>query len=273
MRSLHIIYKKGSQPFLSVSDFAKVSVPVPPLEVQCEIVRVLDSFTLLTDELTDELTARKKQYEYYLNQFFERQKDNLVALEDVGTLTRGKRFVHADATDVGVPCIHYGELYTYYGVHASNVKSHIREELRSKMRYAHKGDVIIVGAGENNIDIGVGVAWEGEEDVAVHDACYTLVHEQNSKYIAYYLRSDMYHSQIKKYVSSGKICSISASGLGKAKIPIPSLEEQQRIVEILERFDVLCNNISSGIPAEIEVRKKQYEYYRDKLLSFKELGA
>ena len=266
-------YKKGSQPFLSVSDFAKVSVPVPPLEVQCEIVRVLDSFTLLTDELTDELTARKKQYEYYLNQFFERQKDNLVALEDVGTLTRGKRFVHADATDVGVPCIHYGELYTYYGVHASNVKSHIREELRSKMRYAHKGDVIIVGAGENNIDIGVGVAWEGEEDVAVHDACYTLVHEQNSKYIAYYLRSDMYHSQIKKYVSSGKICSISASGLGKAKIPIPSLEEQQRIVEILERFDVLCNNISSGIPAEIEVRKKQYEYYRDKLLSFKELGA
>ena len=152
-----------------------------------------------------------------------------------------------------------------------NVKSHIREELRSKMRYAHKGDVIIVGAGENNIDIGVGVAWEGEEDVAVHDACYTLVHEQNSKYIAYYLRSDMYHSQIKKYVSSGKICSISASGLGKAKIPIPSLEEQQRIVEILERFDVLCNNISSGIPAEIEARKKQYEYYRDKLLSFKEL--
>ena len=264
-------YKKGSQPFLSVSDFAKVSVPVPPLEVQCEIVRVLDSFTLLTDELTDELTARKKQYEYYLNQFFERQKDNLVALEDVGTLTRGKRFVHADATDVGVPCIHYGELYTYYGVHASNVKSHIREELRSKMRYAHKGDVIIVGAGENNIDIGVGVAWEGEEDVAVHDACYTLVHEQNSKYIAYYLRSDMYHSQIKKYVSSGKICSISASGLGKAKIPIPSLEEQQRIVEILERCDVLCNNISSGIPAEIEARKKQYEYYRDKLLSFKEL--
>ena len=89
----------------------------------------------------------------------------------------------------------------------------------------------------------------------------------------HYLRSDMYHSQIKKYVSSGKICSISASGLGKAKIPIPSLEEQQRIVEILERFDVLCNNISSGIPAEIEVRKKQYEYYRDKLLSFKELGA
>ena len=248
-----------------IQDFV---IPVPPLEVQREIVRILDNFTELAAELAAELTARKQQYQYYLNCFFETQTDNLVPLESIGTLTRGKRFVHADATDTGVPCIHYGELYTYYGVHASAVKSHIREDLRPKMRYAHKGDVIIVGAGENNIDIGVGVAWEGNEDVAVHDACYTLKHSQNSKYISYYLRSDMYHSQIKKYVSEGKICSISAAGLGKAMIPIPSLSEQQRIVSILERFDVLCNDITTGLPAEIEARQKQYEYYRDKLLSF-----
>ena len=100
----------------------------------------------------------------------------------------------------GVPCIHYGELYTYYGVHASIAKSHIREELRDKMRYAHKGDVIIVGAGENNVDIGVGVAWEGDENIAVHDACYTLSnHQQNSKYLSYCLRTTDYHQQIKKY--------------------------------------------------------------------------
>lgn len=258
----------GAQPNLSSVKMMKFKIPVPPLEVQREIVRILDSFTSLTAELTAELTARKQQYQYYLNCFFETQTDNLVPLESIGTLTRGKRFVHADATDTGVPCIHYGELYTYYGVHASAVKSHIREDLRPKMRYAHKGDVIIVGAGENNIDIGVGVAWEGNEDVAVHDACYTLKHSQNSKYISYYLRSDMYHSQIKKYVSEGKICSISAAGLGKAMIPIPSLSEQQRIVSILERFDVLCNDITTGLPAEIEARQKQYEYYRDKLLSF-----
>jgi restriction modification system DNA specificity domain protein len=263
--------KKGSQPFLSVSDFDKIAIPVPPLEVQREIVRILDSFTLLTAELTAELTARKKQYQHYLNSFFENQTDNLVPLSSLGTITRGKRFVHADATETGVPCIHYGELYTFYGVHANTVKSHIREELRPKMRYAHKGDVIIVGAGENNIDIGVGVAWEGNEDVAVHDACYTLCHSQNSKYISYYLRSDMYHNQIKKYVSEGKICSISATGLGKALIPLPSIAEQERIVEILDRFDSLCNDISTGLPAEIEARQKQYEFYRDKLLSFKQL--
>ena len=246
-----------------------IKIPVPPLEVQREIVRVLDHFTLLSAELSAELKARKKQYEYYLDSFFKEQSDCLIPLNQVGKLTRGKRFVHADAVEEGVPCIHYGELYTYYGTHANTVKSHIREDLRDKMRYAHKGDVIIVGAGENNIDIGVGVSWEGEEEVAVHDACYTLVHDQNSRYISYYLRSHMYHEQIMKYVSSGKICAISAEGIGKAMIPLPSLKKQDEIVSILDRFETLCNDISEGIPAEIEARKKQYEYYRDKLLTFK----
>lgn len=198
-------------PKLMSNVMARIKVAVPPLEVQREIVCILDSFTLrtaeLAAELTAELTARKKQYQYYLNHYFESQLDNLVSLDSLGTLTRGKRFVHADAIGQGVPCIHYGELYTYYGVYASNVKSHIREELRPKMRYAHKGDVIIVGAGENNIDIGIGVAWEGDEDVAVHDACYILCHSQNSKYISYFLRSDMYHNQIKKYVSEAMVLS------------------------------------------------------------------
>ncbi|MDD5785695.1 restriction endonuclease subunit S, partial [Campylobacter lanienae] len=91
------------------------------------------------------------------------------------------------------------------------------------------------------------------------------------KYISYFLRTSQYHNQIKKFVSEGKICSISAEGLKKAIIPIPSLEKQNKIVNILENFDKLCNDISEGLPAEIEARKKQYEYYRDKLLTFKEL--
>lgn len=264
--------KGGGVPHVHVSSIENFTIPIPPFPVQEEIVRILDNFTDLTAELQAELQARAKQYKYYLNTFFENQKENWIPLEQIGTLTRGKRFVHADATDKGVPCVHYGELYTYYGVHAEKVKSHIREELRPKMRYAHKGDVIIVGAGENNWDIGVGVAWDGDEDVAVHDACYTLCHNQNSKYISYFLRSDNYHNQIKKWVSEGKICSISAASLGKALIPIPSIEEQNRIVSILEQFDELCSSISKGLPGEIEARQKQYEYYRNKILSF-ESGA
>ena len=81
----------------------------------------------------------------------------------------------------------------------------------------------------------------------------------------------MYHQQIKKYVSEGKICAISAQGIGKSKIYVPSIEEQKRVIKILENFDKLNKDIRSGIPAEIEARQKQYEYYRDKLLTFKEL--
>ena len=142
------------------------------------------------------------------------------------------------------------------------------------MRYAQKGDVIIVGAGENNIDIGIGVDWEGAEDIAVHDACYTYHIDKElalPRYISYYLRTDDYHKQIKKYVSEGKICSISADSIGKAEISFPTLVEQERIVGILDRFNALCNDISTGLPAEIEARQKQYEYYRDTLLNFKKL--
>ena len=281
-------------PKLMSNVMSKIKIPVPPLEVQREIVHILDSYTVFNDELQEqlekELVSRQKQYEYYRESLIiennvtsvDNEKSFPVSnifgnpieyktLAEIGTLKRGKRFVHSDATDNGVPCIHYGELYTYYGVSTDTTKSHIREELRNKMRYAQKNDVVIVGAGENNIDIGIGVAYLGEEEVAVHDACYIFKHNQNPKYISYCLRTFNYHDQIKKYVSRGKICSISAESLYKAKIPVPPLAEQQRIVDILDRFDALCNDITSGLPAEIEARRKQYEYYRDKLLTFKEL--
>lgn len=264
-------YKRMNNYARHFSNFKAITIPIPPLPIQEEIVKILDKFTDYVTELQAELQARKLQYQHYLDAFYDTEKYEIIPLASLGSLTRGKRFVHADATDNGVPCVHYGELYTYYGSHADAVKSHIREELRPKMRYADPGDVIIVGAGENNIDIGVGLSWEGKEPVAVHDACYTLKHSQNSRYISYYLRSSYYHNQIKRWVSEGKICSISAQSLGKALIPIPPIDEQNRIAEILCGFEELCNDIVSGLPAEIEARQKQYEYYRDKLLSFKEI--
>lgn len=117
---------------VSKDKMAKVIIPLPPLTIQEEIVRILDSFTSLTAELQAELQARKNQYKFYLNSFFESIECEKVTLSSLGTLKRGKRFVHADDMDSGVPCIHYGELYTYYGVYADTVKTHIREELREK---------------------------------------------------------------------------------------------------------------------------------------------
>ncbi len=178
-----------------------------------------------------------------------------IPISELGTLSRGKRFVHADAVKEGIPCIHYGELYTYYGISTESTKSFVRLDLADKLRYAKKNDVIIVGAGENDTDIGIAVAYLGEEKVAVHDACYIFSQKNDPKYISYCLRTEDYHNQIKKYVSSGKICAISAEGIGRALIPIPPLEVQREIVRILDGFIEL----SDVLKEELKLRNQQYQ--------------
>lgn len=178
---------------------------------------------------------------------------------------RGKRFVKKDIVDEGVPCIHYGELYTYYGTWAYETKSFIAPNKAENLRVAKNGDIIIVSAGETIEDIGNAVAWLGNSDVVIHDACFAFSHNLNPKFVSYFFQTNSFRSQIKKYISSGKISAIHASGLSKAKIPIITLSEQERIVGILDKFEALVNK---SLPEEIEARRKQYEYYREKLLTF-----
>jgi type I restriction enzyme S subunit len=191
-------------------------------------------------------------------------------LGEVGEFRRGKRFVKDDIVSTGIPCIHYGEMYTYYGNWAYKTKSFLSKELvqSKKLRFAEKGDVLIVAAGETIEDIGRGTAWLGDEGVIFHDACFSYRSPINPKYVSYFTRTKQFHDQIKKYISSGKISAINAKGLEKVIIPIPPPETQERIVSILDKFDTLTNSISKGLPREIELRQKQYEYYRDKLLTF-----
>lgn len=189
-------------------------------------------------------------------------------MSEIGIFIRGKRFVRTDIVNEGIPCIHYGDMYTYYGLYATQSKGKLRSELASKMRYAQKNDVVIVAAGENKEDIGIGLAWLGEEPAAVHDACFIFRSDLYPQYVSHYLRSTFYHKRIVKYVSEGKICSISAKGLGNAIIPIPAYEEQVRIATLLDKFNSLTSDLSQGLPAEISAVQERYEYYRDKLLSF-----
>jgi len=255
---------------VSKARFKKLSLPIPPLHVQSEIVRILDNFTELTAELTAELSARKKQYSYYRDQLltFDESEVEWKALGEIGEFIRGKRFVKTDMIAEGFPCIHYGEMYTHYNIWAKESKSYISNELASKLRVANYGDVIIVAAGETIEDLGKGTAWLGDTGVVIHDACFFFKSTLNPKYVAYFTRTKFFHDQIKKHISSGKISAINAKGLSKTKIPIPSPDEQDRIVAILDKFDVLTNSISEGLPHEIELRQKQYEYYRDMLLNF-----
>lgn len=250
--------------YLSIDKLKSVVIPLPTKEEQERIVGILDKYEEMVKNVEREKEMREKQYESYRERLIAEGRGKIKTLDEIGTITRGKRFVRTDIVEEGQPCIHYGDMYTYYGIKAEKAKTHLKRDFPKIMRYAQKGDVVIVGAGENNEDIGIGLVWMGDEPAAVHDACYIFAHNQNPMYISYFLRTKSYHSQLKKYVSEGKICSFSGNDLGKIKIPMPSLTRQREIVEKLDRFEQIIENLKR----ERELREKQYKYYREKLLTF-----
>ena len=123
---------------------------------------------------------------------------------------------------------------------------------------------------ENVEDVGKCVAWRGDEDIAVSGHTAIIQHKQNAKYLSYYFHSSHFFTQKKRLAHGTKVIEISPKDLANVVIPIPPLAEQQRIVDILDRFYALTTDITAGLPAEIEARRKQYEYYRDQLLTFKQ---
>ncbi|ELD6214575.1 restriction endonuclease subunit S [Escherichia coli] len=270
---------------ISKSRFKKILVPIicpndpeKSLAIQSEIVRILDTFTALTAELTAELNMRKKQYNYYRDQLlsFKEGEVEWKTLGEIGEFIRGKRFTKADyVEDGGISVIHYGEIYTRYGVYTTHSLSQVRADMAASLRYAKHGDVVITDVGETVEDVGKAVAWLGDDDIAIHDHCYAFRHSLNPKFISYYMQTDSFISEKAKYVARTKVNTLLINGFSKIMIPVPypkdhekSLKEQARIVAILDKFDTLTNSITEGLPREIELRQKQYEYYRDLLFSF-----
>lgn len=182
---------------------------------------------------------------------------------EVGTVVRGKRFVKADMTNSGVPCVHYGEIYTKYGNSATESFSFVTEMKAQSLRFANPNDVIMASAGETVEDIGKSFAWLGLEPIAIHDACYSFSSSLNPRFVAYFFNSRNFRDQIRNKISSSKISSVSTQNISKALIPVPPLDVQRAIVEILDKFTAL----ETALEAELEARKKQYEHYRSQILS------
>ena len=191
-------------------------------------------------------------------------------MNEVGRFIRGRRFTKADYVEEGVGCIHYGEIYTHYGISANEVISQVRSEMKSNLRFAKPGDVVITDVGETVEDVGKAVAWLGDEDVAIHDHCYAFRHSMNPKFVSYCMQTTSFIAEKAKYVARTKVNTLLIDGFSKIRIPVPPLDEQERIVSILDKFDALVNDLSTGLPAEITARRKQYEHYRDRLLTFRE---
>ena len=267
----------SSFPSVDMARLMKQLFPIPPLAVQEEIVRILDKFTTQEAELEAELDCRKRQYEYYRNQLLSldviNSKGNLnnvevVTLGEIGTFVRGSGLQKKDFTATGVGCIHYGQIYTYYGTCADKTKSFVSYEFAQKARKAKTGDLIIATTSENDDDVCKAVVWLGDDEIAVSsDACF-YTHKMNPKYVAYYFQTDSFQKQKRSFITGTKVRRVNATDLAKIKIPIPPLAEQQRIVSILDKFEALTTSISEGLPKEIALRRKQYEYYRNQLLSF-----
>lgn len=237
----------GPQNNISKAQLLRYRIPLPPLPIQQEIVRILDTFTNLTAELTAELTARRKQYEYY--------RDELLTFgEDVSRVQLGLVCDFKYGKGNNIPN-ETGE-YPVYGCNG----------IVSTTNTFNSEDAPIIG----HIGSAGVVNWgKGKHFVTYNGTiCRVKADKIRSRY-AYYVLNSLH---LERFVK-GSQPFLSYGDFSKVLIPLPPIERQDEIVRILDQFDYFCNDLTSGIPAEISARQKQYEYYRDQLLTFKRIGG
>ena len=246
-------------------------LPVPPLEVQREIVHILDSFTLLTAELTAELTARKKQYSFYRDTLIQKEcKSEKVKLNTVCEIYDGTHQT-PKYTNGGIPFVSVENIDDLYGT-----QKFISTEAYAKYKIKPRiGDVFMtrITAGI----IGKCTVVERNDDLAYYVSLALLRPNADildSKYLKYYLESGWGRRELSKWILwDATPTKINKDDIGRVLISVPPLDTQKRLVQVIEHFDVICTDLNIGLPAEIEARQKQYEYYRDLLLTFAETGS
>ena len=264
----------GSIPSISKKQVESILVPVPPLEVQDEIVRILDNFTALTAELTAELTARKKQYSWYRDYLL--KFENKVKMVKIGDLFEFKNGINKDKGSFGkgTPIINYVNVYKKNKIYFEDLKGLVEASNDELVRYGVKrGDVFFTRTSETIEEIGyTSVLLEDIENCVFSGfllRARPITDLLLPEYCAYcFSTSNIRNTIIKKSTYTTRALTNGIS-LSQIEIPLPPLEVQKRIVEVLDNFEKICNDLNIGLPAEIEARQKQYEFYRNFLLTFK----
>lgn len=270
----------GNIPKLNQGDFRQIEIAVPPIEVQQEIVRILDKFTALDAGLNDELNNRRKQYLYAMDELVAHRADVMdITVGDAFDIITdytaagsfadlAKNVIYSDSPD-------YAQLVRTMDIKSKFTKGSPVYVSESAFKYLWRVNldseaVILPNIGANCGEVYYVVPEDlpYENNVLGPNAILARSTKYNNRYLAYTLQTPEFQRQLRKIISPAGQTKFNKTDLKKLTIKVPSIEEQEKIVEVLDRFDVLCNDSKLGLPAEIEARRKQYEYYRDKLLTF-----
>ena len=290
----------AAQPKLNKQNLNSILLPYPNEQIRKRIVQVLDNFDAVCNDLNiglpKEIELRQKQYEYFREKLLTFTAEGVypgqwtvdsewgpsdlirllqwvfgtirVELGAICTFIRGNGLQKKDFTEEGYPVIHYGQIYTRYGFSTEKTISFTGQSVFAKLKKAQPGDIVMATTSENVEDVGKAVVWEGNVEVGISGDAYIAKTTQHSRFLNYFFKSIHFQGQKEKKVTGTKVIRINAKDMEKFIIVLSSLEDQSRIVAILDEFDELTTSISQGLPKEIELRQKQYEYFRDQLLSF-----
>ena len=257
-------------PALRTSEILGIQIPLPPLSVQQEIVRILDKFTQLEAELEAELDCRKRQYEYYRNKLLSYEGNEVVwkTLGEVFTLRNGytPSKSNNDFWENGtIPWFRMEDIRANGRVLNDAIQKVSRSAVKGGKLFPANSIMLSTTAtiGEHAL---IQVDYLSNQQLTNFSLTEDFSHQVDIKYVFHYFF--LINEELKRIGSDATLQIIGIKKLEKIKIPLPPLEEQQRIATILDKFDTLVNSISEGLPKEIALRRKQYEYYREKLLSF-----
>ena len=189
-------------------------------------------------------------------------------LGEIATISRGGNFQKKDFLTEGVPCIHYGQIYTKYGLFTDKTFTFISEECAKKQKMAQPNDIVMAVTSENIEDVCKCLAWLGDEPAAISGHSAIIHHNQNAKYLVYYFHSQMFFAQKRKLAHGTKVIEVTPDALVDITLPLPPIEVQREIVRMLDSYTESVVELQRQLTAELTARKAQYSHYRDKLLSY-----